>query len=108
MVVHRTILSANLGGDVSGCVVKKSLVTTIMTHSHSASRGILSCGKLMVNRQIERGDIGKHKQVLCDKHKLDGKWLLHLTETNLKEQLALPCPVILALHGTIVRCMKRR
>ena len=92
-------------------MVKKSLLTTEMTHSHSESKGILSLceTRWLTDKQKEvkaKSDLGDHKHVLCDKHKFNGKCLLPLSETKLKEPpVTLPCIVILALHETIVRCM---
>ena len=55
------------------------------TFSLCEQRDIVLWGKLMVNRQKERGDIGKHKQVLCHKHKLDGKLLVHPNRNKSEE-----------------------
>ena len=45
-----------------------------------------------VGRWLDACDLGEHKHVLCDTHKLDGKCLLHLTERDLKEPpVSLPC-----------------
>ena len=52
-VTHKGVLSVNLSESVSKCVVKNSLLTTEMTHFHSARKKILSCGKL-TNYQTDR------------------------------------------------------